>query len=728
MHAATVLGLAGWIAGGAPNALAGEGMWLPTQSKDLAPKLTEAGIQIPASTLGDPKAAPLGAVVGLGFCTASFVSADGLLVTNAHCAEDFVNNNASAEHDYVEDGYTAPSRKDELPAGPSARLYLVEAISDVTAPIRAIATDAKVPDAQRLAAVERAESELVARCERQAGRSCEVVSQFGGATYQLVQRLELRDVRVVYSPAYHVAYFGGDLDNFEWPRHDGDFAFLRAYVGPNGKPADPSPKNVPYHPAHWLKIAPNGVAAGASVLVAGYPGGTDRFASVAELKFQRDVVFPRQLASTLQAEVLVADAMKADPEAQNRLQGTADNLANTRKYLKGMLDNVAATTLIADKEAFEARVAAWAAEDASRATVTSAASEIARMVGEQAETFPTANAVGGLANASFVAVAFTAYRWAEEQEKKKDADREPGFQKRDRPNLEAWFTGLDPQLWLPYEKALLAARLADYAALPEARHVAELDAWLTAHGGADKAVETLFTEPSMAAAAYRTGLLGLSKSAFEASTDPWLGLAVAMERGFMRQAREAGRARNGARLRYEPIVTGAMRDLLGTAAYPDANNTLRITFGRVTGYAPRDGLVATPKTTLAGLVCKDLGPDYDAPDALIAAAAKVHAAPTAGGTGSDPGRKYFDPELGDIPVNFLSDVDTTGGNSGSPTLDANGDLVGLVFDGNYESMAADWQYDARTTRSIHVDIRYILWLLSLDPNASWITAELTPRS
>lgn len=703
-----------WLFG---TALAGEGMWLPGQLPELGQDLAGAGYTGSPGTLADPLQPPLAAIVGLGFCSASLVSPDGLVITNAHCAEGYLNQASTPEINRVDSGFLAASRSDELPAGPGARLYIAESITDVTPEIHKIVVDPKIPDAERVAAVDRAKSKLVARCERQAGRSCEVVSQFGGQSWQLVQNLELRDVRIVYVPASNVAYFGGDLDNFEWPRHDADFAILRAYVGTNGKPADPSPSNVPYRPAHWLRVATDGVEDGDFVMAAGYPGSTDRYAMPELLHLLHDVVFPAELERFTETERLLADAMH-EPAAASRLQSTANEEANGRKYTRGLQDNVSASTLLADKEALAARLDTWLAADPSRSPTAAAVRELRELLGRQAATFQRDDTIRALLQVEPLGAAHLAYRWAIEHTKRSDSDRDPGYQDRDRDEIVAELEELDEKLWLPFERQLFEARLAHYTTLPAADRVPVLDQWLEQNGGPASAAEKLFADPTLSRADARVALITQSRSTLEASTDPWVQLAVALERGHLEAARREAKTRDGARLRDEPLYVGAMREVLGTQAYPDANSTLRVTFGHVQGYAPRDGLVAVPKTSLAGLVAKHRTDKYEAPTWLADDALRASTAPT------DADRRWFDPSLDQVAVNFLSDLDTTGGNSGSATLNAEGKLVGLVFDGNYESMAADWQFDPATTRSVHIDVRYIGWLLSQDPKSEWILTEM----
>jgi hypothetical protein len=291
-------------------------------------------------------------------------------------------------------------------------------------------------------------------------------------------------------------------------------------------------------------------------------------------------------------------------------------------------------------------------------------------------------------------------------------ERDPGYQARDRERIEAAWTDLEETLWLPAEQRVWAIALGRYLALPDSERVPQVEAWLAAYGGPEGAARALFDDPPLAGTVARIALLAEGRDDLARSEDPWVRLAIALETGHFAAERRADRVAEGVALRTRPVWIAAVREVSTGPVYPDANGTLRVTFGEVEGYAPRDGLLATPRTRLAGLVAKDRLDTYTAPEWLVAAAAAA------------PESRWADPVLKDVPVNFVTSLDTTGGNSGSATLNAEGRLIGLVFDGNYESMSADWQFDPATTRSIHIDVRYLLWLLSLDPDAKWILAEL----
>ncbi|HTM21677.1 MAG TPA: S46 family peptidase, partial [Kofleriaceae bacterium] len=254
------------------------GMWMPAQMTlpQHVATFKKMGVEIDARTLADPLKAPLAAVVWLGGCTASFVSPDGLIVTNHHCVQGMLQLNSDATHDYIENGFLARTRAEERPAGPSRRVWVVQSYRDVTAEMRD-GLEAIADPVARKKESEKRYKDLLAACEKdRPGTRCQVSGFFQGAQYQLIEMLEIRDVRVVYAPARAVGDYGGEIDNWEWPRHTGDWSYLRAYVGPDGKPADYAEANVPFKPQHWLKVSTAGLKPGDFVMVTGYPGQTDR--------------------------------------------------------------------------------------------------------------------------------------------------------------------------------------------------------------------------------------------------------------------------------------------------------------------------------------------------------------------------------------------------------------------------------------------------------------------
>ncbi|MCB9698601.1 MAG: S46 family peptidase [Alphaproteobacteria bacterium] len=693
------------------GAFASEGMWLPGQLADRGPWLEQSGIEVPAAELSDPSKLPLAAIVSVGgFCSGSFVSADGLVMTNRHCVDSFLQATSSEADDRVTNGFLARSRAEEAPGGPEAVLYLLESVTDVTGKVRSVIEDGKVADQDRLAAVERASSALVSACER-GGAHCEVVPQYGGARWQLLKSRELRDVRVVYAPSTQVAYFGGDADNFEWPRHDGDFAILRAYVAPNGKTAEPSPKNVPYRPKAWLPIDGGGAQPDEPVMVAGFPGGTERFEIPERIAYAAQQELPSELAWMRKLLELAASTTADSEEGRTKLASEVLDLENGRKYVEGMIDGVRASPVLERKQAQLDAFLAAQPEAATPSPAGRALAVLRRLETQRQGDAAQSRLLERLMSSDLLSLAWEGLRWSEEHARP-DREREPGYQDRDRDDTVSWLVATTDTLFLPYDRAVLTEALAGYEAAPRDLHVKALDALIEEAGGRDALLDRLYAAPTMADPVNAQALMRQKPAVLEASTDPWVRLAVALEHGALADLRARSRARQGEALRVRGDWELGLMASIGPDAYPDANNTLRVTVGRVMGYAPRDGLVATPITTVRGLVAKDRLPLYTAPPELLEWAAQ------------EPDPDLVEASVGDVPIAFLSDVDTTGGNSGSATLDGKGALVGLIFDGNYESMTADWLYDPALTRSVHVDIRYVQWLMRHQPDAAWILGEL----
>lgn len=703
----------------APPAHAVEGMWEPAALPALADALTAQGYPGDPTRLARLDAAPLGAIVSTGGCTASFVSPSGLLVTNHHCVTGYLQQAQREGENLVDTGFLAPTRADERSAGPTAHVVLTESFTDVTDRVLA-RIPSGLDDAARKALLDDRTKALVARCEAGApARRCRVASYYEGLRYSLITQIELRDVRLVMAPPDAVGSYGGQVDNWHWPRHSGDFAFLRAYVGPDGRPAGYSPANVPYTPAHPLALNPHGVGPGAFVMVAGYPGGTDRWQTARELDRLATVTFPQRIARAEATLALFAEVVAEDPSAEPVLNVSRDRVGNSLYNAKGALVGFTRSGAVARAQARDAALDAWIAADPARAARYRAAIDELRSVLDRREPYRQRNEViATLGRSDLLSAARTLLRIAHEREKP-DARRDLGYQDRDlarnRGRLEAMQAGLHVETERRYVRALLL----EAASLPPDQRVPELDRWLglTAYDAAsvtqavDAAVQRLFGSLALDTAEERLAWVGARPQAIEASADGFLSLAVALW-PYDQARRTEGYADAGALARLRPMYAEALRAFDPARSYPDANGTLRVTFGRVSGYSPADAVTYAAQTTLEGLAEK-AGPwPFDAPPALLEAIRSGARGP------------YLDPALGSVPVDFLSDLDITGGNSGSPTLDADGRLVGLAFDGNYEGIASDWVFDAPRTRTIHVDIRYLLYYLDAVAGADALLAEL----
>lgn len=675
---------------------------MPQQLPELSAELRKKGVQLDPARLADLTGDPLGAVINLGHCTAAFVSPDGLIVTNYHCAFSSIQHNSSPERDLINSGFLAKTRKEELPAAPGTRVWVTTKLEDVTARMNE-GLETISADSGRARILERREKELVAECERAGGVRCKVASFFEGSLYQRVAQKELTDVRLAYAPARGIGEFGGEIDNFEWPRHTGDFAFYRAYAG--GKP---------YKPKQWLKVAKEGVEEGDVVLVAGYPARTYRHKTADEVRRARDFTYPVNVRYMSETVRLLEEAGK-DREAQIRNAARIRSLANSLKYYTAVSEGFVKDRIVEIRLARERAIR----DQPELAAFHPALDQIAARNAELSATRERDLVLEWLIGTPWAAKAspmltqaYLLTRLAVEQPRA-DAERAPNFQDRDVLRLKQLSERAQKAIDPGSDRAVLRYFLVEASRLPKEQRIAAVDDAIAAAGSIDKLLDRLYANTRIASFDERLKMFGETRSQLAARNDAMLDLAAALvPLAQANEERELGY--RGAMSRLRPLYFEALRDAFGRSVYPDANGTLRITFGNVEGYRPKDATYFGPRTTLRGLVEKERGKEpFANPKTLLAAAA-------------DPAktRPYADAKLGDVPVNFLTTCDTTGGNSGSPTLNAKGELVGLLFDGNYESIDADYLYTPESTRSIHVDIRYVLWVMDMVDGADGLLGEL----
>ncbi|MFD0740526.1 S46 family peptidase [Lysobacter koreensis] len=695
---ATALALAA-VSGGA---FAGEGMWVPQQLPEISGPLKKAGLKLNAKQLANLTGDPMGAVVSLGGCTASFVSPQGLVVTNHHCAYGAIQLNSTPEKNLMRDGFNAATQAAEVSAGPNARIYALDSIKDVSREVKAAI--AAAPDAlARTHALETLEKQLVAQCEAEAGYRCRLYSFAGGNSYRLFRNLEIKDVRLVYAPPGSVGNYGGEVDNWMWPRHTGDFSFYRAYVGKDGKPAAFAADNVPYTPKHFLKLADQPLGAGDFVMVAGYPGSTARYALADDFDATADWTYPTVGGHYKKLVAMVEAAGRKNPDIAVKYASTVRSWQNAMKNYDGQLDGFQRIGAAETKKAEEAAVLAWLKKQGRKGEAALAAHDRLVTLGEEARAHRERDLVfGQLRNTGAIGAATQLYRLSIEKQKP-DAQREQGYQQRDLPAFEGGLKQMEKRYQAKMDRELQAYWLREYLKLPASHRVAAVDSWL---GGSDeKAIKRALdklAKTQLGDTDQRMALVNADRAAFEASKDPAVQFAVAIMPTVLKLEQE-GKTRAGDGLVARPVYLQAMADYKksqGKFVYPDANSSLRITFGNVTGYTKSDGSVQAPITKLEEVAAKATGKEpFDAPQSLLdAIKAKRY-----GG--------LADKELGTVPVNFLSDLDITGGNSGSPVLDARGRLVGLAFDGNWESVSSNWVFDPSMTRMISVDQRYMRWIM-----------------
>jgi hypothetical protein len=703
---------------GSSLALADEGMWMPQQVPQLAEQLRAKGLQLDPNQFADLTGFPMGAIVSTGGCSASFISPVGLVATNHHCVYGYLQFNSTRERDLLTNGFLAPTRGDEIQASPNARVYVTTGIEDVTARVLG-RIGPKTSDVERAKLIERRRKEIVSECEKAGGVRCRVASFFAGTQYLKTTQMEIRDVRLVYAPADGIGSFGGETDNWMWPRHTGDFGLLRAYVGPDGKPADFSPNNVPYQPKHFLKISTDDIDPGDMVIVAGYPGITFRYETAQETAMKIDYGFPTSIRyRQALMDILDRESQRGrDVEIKNA--GRVRGLANYLKKYQGTLDAFEKGNLTEVRAAEEQKMRALIANDEALLRKHEAVmGELSRIFAEEQKTQERDTVLGWLYQASPMLSQANVLYELSRQRAKKDIDREEGMQERDWPRIKGGLTSAQRSIDLGSDRAGLAFFLREAANLPEGQRIPAVEKALASTGkeGVDAQVEAfldrLYGNTQIGELSYREDLFDDTTAQLVARNDAMIAFAADL-RPMLDANRDAGKQRTGALARLRPEYMQALRAVRGGLLAPDANGTLRVTFGEVIGYHPRDGVRYEPFTTAEGILEKHTGEgEFNAPSRLVELVRAKNYGP------------YADPELGTLPVDFLSNVDITNGNSGSATLNAKGEFIGLAFDGNYEAMGVDYVVDPELSRTIHVDSRYMLWVMDAVDGADDLLREM----
>ncbi len=692
---------------------ADEGQWQPHQLPQLKSELKRIGITIPAEKLADLSKHPMSAMVSLGGCSASFVSPDGLIVTNHHCAYGAVQRNSTPEHNYIVNGYLAKTRDAELAGGPNTLVYVTEKVENVTERVLK-GLSPNLSGKERHEQVESRIKALIAECESDKAYRCSVPAFHRGGEYYRIRQLMIRDVRLVYAPADSVGNFGGDIDNYEFPRQAGDFSFLRAYVGKDGRPADPSPDNVPYHSKDFLVVSAEGLKNGDPILLAGYPGRTSRYKLPSEVRFARDVDYPAKVASITADLSVIAASTMGNPNYDVRYASVAKSLNNVLKKTQGLLDGFARTDIAAIKDVQDGQFRGWYKQHGKNGTLLA---DLDTAIGADMATSRQEAAWAEATHSDLLKSARTLYRLALERQKP-DAQREAGYQERDLSFIKARLNRLEQSFVASVDQARYTAALNRYAKIDPKARPQGLDGLLPAPAQSPNAVPALYKSTDLGDTAKRLAWIGKDPAAFRNSQDPFIQLAVRLQDVAMaledRRKEVDGNLERVIPQYMEAVI--AWKKSQGKPVYPDANSTLRVTYGTVGAYQARDGVIKGPFSTVQGILEKNTGKEpFNAPANLLQAIRDKRWG------------VFKDPVLGTVPVDFLSSADTTGGNSGSAVMNKRGELVGLNFDSTYESITKDWYFDPAITRAIHVDIRYMLWVMKEVDHADNLLKEMTVK-
>jgi hypothetical protein len=700
---------------------ADEGMWLP-QMIDKLPQdlLKKRGLLLkPDEIYSTNKVSLKDAVVIIGGGTGSFVSADGLIITNHHVAFEAVTAATTTENNYIEKGFLAKTRAEEIQAkGYTVRI--TQDTQDVTDQMLA-AVKPGMSDAERNRALTVKQRELAAAVSKD-GMIGQVVEAYGGAQYHLYTYQQLNDVRLVYAPPKAIGYFGGDPDNFEWPRHCGDFSFLRAYVAPDGKAAAFNKDNVPFKPKKFLALDAGGVKEGDFTMVLGYPGTTYRWRESYSVDYNERVRLPFTVETLTEQINIMTKAGERDPELKIKYADDIFSLSNAAKNFEGTLSGLRRSKVVERKRAEEAAFTKWLdsvqAGPALKEKYGNLLPQIAELYRDLNTFGAKEQALNGLLGTGTLinAVSF-AYQRALEQEKPAN-QRAPQFTDAALPQVLGFLSNSWSERDAAIEEQRLQAALARVGNLPADQKSSAIESLFAGKTGADRRLAEIdlahkaLVETSLKSFDEVSKFFKMSAAELRASKEPLVKL-VAQAVDEVLPLTKKYEAFNTAIPKVRAEFQRALLEWKKGPQYPDANRTLRFSYGEVKGYHPRDAVTYDWQTSLTGVIQKDTGVEpFDVPAKLKELYAK-----------KDFG-SYVDARLKDVPVAFLTTDDITGGNSGSAVLNGRGDIIGLAFDGNYEGLGGDYHYDAAQNRCLVVDIRYVLFITEKFAGASYLFNEM----
>jgi len=692
-----------------------EGMYAPGQIASLP--LDKKGIKIKASEIYNPNGVGLtDAIIRLGIggggsCTAEFVSPDGLILTNHHCAFDGLVSASTPEKDLIENGFTAANRSGEIEAK-GYSIAMTKRVDDVTAKIKA-GTEGLSGDALAAKIKANTESlEIAEKAKAAKGNTIRIQAVNSGFFYYLYETQDVKDIRIVYAPPRNIGVFGGDPDNFEWTRHTGDFTFLRAYVAPDGTSATYAANNVPFKPKKFLTANIGGLKENDAVFILGFPGGTTRYRESWSIIYARDANFPfvERWFDALSTSLRQIGA--TDEEKRIAFQSDIASFDNTRKALGGGHLQLKRVGAVQARQADEVAMAKWIATDPRRQQkYGNVLSELKTLSEETNATqmrdvvvrrFPDPNSsvVFGQIVAAMVATGPGSKPLTDAERAKKLTDVQAAYKDREPEHeanlLKFFFREFDRlpagQKFKPYED--LFGSLTGKAKRDAESKFA--DAIAKGEYASPEKVVGLYGPRTMEYIKEREDILTFARGVVEEQKA--LGARTAKFNGNI----------NRLRLGYMEAYT----QMKGTSVvYPDANSTLRFSHGFIKGYASREAEYRTPFTTMKGMIEKDTGINpFDAPQKLIDLQ-----------NAKDFGRYG---EGDSVVLNFLQTTDIIGGNSGSPILNAKGEQIGLCFDGNFEGLGNDFWYDTGKNRTISVDIRYVLFITEKFGGAKWVVDEM----
>lgn len=694
---------------------ADEGMWLPMMIKRLNQRdLQEMGLQLTPEEIYSVNNGSLkDAIVSMGgFCTGEMISDQGLMLTNHHCGYDAIRTHSTVESNYLRDGFWAKTFADEKPNEGLTATFLVR-MEDVTERVLAAITDDMTEDERDAAA-----AEVAGEIEAEAGEGThyrpDVKSFFGGNEYYLFVYEDFQDVRLVGAPPESIGKYGGDTDNWMWPRHTGDFALFRVYTGPDGKPAPYSEDNIPMTPKHHLPISLDGVEQDDFSMVMGFPGSTDRYLTSHGIEQALELKNPTVVDIRDLKLAIMKEAMDASDAVRIKYASTYAQTANYWKYFKGQSRGLKRLKVYDQKKTLEDDFQKWVNENTARKEKYGEAISLIEAGYKALEPYVKGNTYvmeAGVLSADAILFAFRfsriygAYQKAEEEEAK--AAMKQRMVDLGEDHFEEYHFETDQKLFSQmlgkYYHDVDPEQHPEFFSYVEKKFKGDFEKY------GDKAYsKSIFTDKER----YMDFVDNpkekkLEKDLVAQASEDLMGMY------FGANARNK-EANDNLKRGYRLLIAGLQEMKAGEDFYPNANSTMRISFGQVGDYKAADAVHYDYITTLEGVMEKEdpTNPEFIVPEKLKALYQN-----------KDYGR-YAD-ENGKLVVNFISNNDITGGNSGSPVINGKGHLIGTAFDGNWEAMSGDIAFEPELQRTISVDIRYTLFIIDKFAGAGHLVDEMT---
>jgi hypothetical protein len=694
---------------------ANEGMWLPLLIKRLnEADMQKLGLQLTAEELYSVNNSSLkDAIVNFGnFCTGEVISNRGLILTNHHCGYDAIQTHSSPQNDYLTDGFWAYNLSQEKPTPGLTVTFLIR-MEDVTAEVLA-ALNPNMTEDERAAKVREIGRELTAKATAETHYTAQVKEFFDGNEYYLFVYEVFKDVRLVGAPPSSIGKYGGDTDNWMWPRHTGDFSLFRVYTGPDGKPAEYSEENIPLVPKHHLPISIEGVKNGDFSMIFGYPGSTDRFLTSFGIELALNV--KNQLVVDIRAKKLeiMKKHMNASPEVRIQYASKYASTANYWKYFIGQTEQLKRNRVYDKKKMQEAHFTEWMYANEMRkeqygeclATIEKSYEGITST--QIINTFLNEAVFQG-AEVGSMAIQMTAiHKMLQGKESEKSKAMAAGMMAQLEDSYKDYNLALDQEIF--------AAMLEMYYARVPMDQMPQVlkDIHKKYKGDFKKYAQAAYAK-SMFPSKEKMQAFLANPSLKVLEADPIFSLYNGIYSDYVARVAPIRKAAFQMQTKGARTFVAGLREMdKDKKFYPNANFTMRMTYGTVGSYKPADGVKYSFYTTIEGIMQKE-DPSND--EFIVPAKLKELY------NEKDYGQ-YANAD-GELVVNFITNNDITGGNSGSPVINAKGELIGCAFDGNWEAMSGDISFENQVQRTISVDARYILFIIDKYAGAQNLIDEMT---